>query len=56
MRLKGELSPAGIDRDWPHQEVRRGTCEYGGYKEIHDFWALNWLMRVGIAGIAGMAA
>ena len=38
MRRKGELSPAGIDRGWPHQialPVR--FCENGGYKEIHDF-------------------
>lgn len=38
MRRKGELSPAGVDRDWPYQIVipaRR--CEGGGYNEIHDF-------------------
>ena len=40
MRRKGELSPAGIDRDWPHQVALPARfCERGGYKEIHDFCA-----------------
>jgi hypothetical protein len=40
MRRKGELSPAGIDRGWPHQVVLPARfCEGGGYKEIHDFCA-----------------
>ena len=38
MRRKGELSPAGIDRDWPPQVVLPARfCERGGYNEIHDF-------------------
>jgi hypothetical protein len=38
IRRKGELSPAAIDRGWPHQVVQpaRG-CEGGGYNEIHEF-------------------
>ena len=40
MRRKGELSPAGIDRAWPHQVVLPARfCERGGYQEIHDFCA-----------------
>ena len=36
MRRKGELSPAGIDLDWPHQVVLPARfCERGGYNEIH---------------------
>ena len=35
---KGELSPARIDRGWPHQvALRASACEGGGYKVIHDF-------------------
>jgi hypothetical protein len=38
MRRKGELSPAAIDRDWPHQVVLPArACEGGGYNEIHEF-------------------
>jgi hypothetical protein len=38
MRRKGELSPAAIDRGWPHQVVIPARyCEGDGYKEIHDF-------------------
>ena len=38
MRRKGELSPAEIDRRWPHQVVlpARG-CEGSGYNDIHEF-------------------
>jgi hypothetical protein len=41
VRRKGELSPAGIDRGWPHQVVLPARfCERGsGYKEIHEFCA-----------------
>jgi len=38
MRRKGELSPAGIDRGWPHQVALPARfCESGGYQEIHEF-------------------
>jgi hypothetical protein len=38
MRRKGELSPADIDRHWPHQVVLPArACEGGGYNEIHEF-------------------
>ena len=38
MRRKGELSPAAIDRGWPHQIVLPARlCEGGGYKEIREF-------------------
>jgi hypothetical protein len=38
MRRKGELSPAGIDRGWPHKVALPARfCKNGGYKEIHDF-------------------
>lgn len=38
MRRKGELSPAAIDRGWPHQiALPARFCERGGYKEIHEF-------------------
>src|SRR5271154_2947835 len=38
MRRKGELSPAAIDRGWPHQIVLPARrCEGGGYEEIHEF-------------------
>jgi hypothetical protein len=38
MRRKGELSPAAIDRGWPHQIVLPARlCEGGGYREIHEF-------------------
>lgn len=38
MRRKGELSPAAIDREWPHQ-VALPACASrgGGYKTIHEF-------------------
>jgi hypothetical protein len=40
MRRKGELSPASIDRGWPHQvALPARACEGGGYKTIHDFCA-----------------
>jgi hypothetical protein len=40
MRRKGELSPAAVDRDWPHQIILPARfCEGGGYAEIHDFCA-----------------
>jgi len=35
---KGELSPAMIDRSWPHQvALPASACEHGGYKAIHAF-------------------
>ena len=35
---KGELSPAAVDRGWPHQvALPASACEDGGYKTIHDF-------------------
>ena len=39
MRRKGELSPAGIDRGWPHQVAlpARFSVRGNGYKEIHEF-------------------
>ncbi len=38
MRRKSELSPAAIDRNWPHQVVLSArACEGGGYNEIHEF-------------------
>ena len=38
MRRKGELSPAAIDRGWPHQVVLPARLsERGGYNEIHEF-------------------
>jgi hypothetical protein len=38
MRRKGELSPAVIDRGWPHQvAVPASTSLGGGYKAIHKF-------------------
>lgn len=38
MRRKGELSPAAIDRGWPHQVALPARfCERGGYEEIHEF-------------------
>jgi hypothetical protein len=39
MRRKGELSPAGIDRGWPHQVVlpARFSQRGHGYQEIHEF-------------------
>jgi hypothetical protein len=38
MRRKGELSPASIDRGWPHQiALPARLCERGGYQEIHEF-------------------
>jgi hypothetical protein len=39
-RRKGELSPAAIDRGWPHQiALPASACEGGGYKGIHGFCA-----------------
>jgi hypothetical protein len=38
MYRKGELSPADIDRKWPHQVVLPArACEGSGYNEIHEF-------------------
>ena len=38
MRRKGELSPAAIDRGWPHQVILPARlCEGGGYQVIHEF-------------------
>jgi hypothetical protein len=38
MRRKGELSPARIDREWPHQvALPANTSEQDGYKTIHEF-------------------
>jgi hypothetical protein len=35
---KGELSPAMVDRGWPHQvALLASACEGGGYKAIQDF-------------------
>jgi hypothetical protein len=35
---KGELSPAAVDRGWPHQvALPASASENGGYKTIHDF-------------------
>lgn len=35
---KGELSPAAVDRGWPHQvALPASACENGGCKIIHDF-------------------
>lgn len=35
---KGELSPASIDRDWPHQVALPASASAnGGYKMIHAF-------------------
>jgi hypothetical protein len=38
MRRKGELSPAAVDRGWPHQ-VALPACASrgGGYDAIHEF-------------------
>jgi hypothetical protein len=38
MYRKGELSPAAVDRHWPHQVILPArACEGGGYNEIHEF-------------------
>ena len=38
MYRKGELSPAAIDREWPHQvALPQSACKGGGYKTIHAF-------------------
>ena len=38
IRRKGELSPAAIDRAWPHQVVLPASASRnGGYKVIHEF-------------------
>jgi hypothetical protein len=38
MRRKGELSPAGIDRGWPHQVALPASASQGcGYRAIHEF-------------------
>jgi hypothetical protein len=35
---KGELSPARVDRGWPHQiAVPAAVLLNGGYKEVHAF-------------------
>ena len=35
---KGELSPAAVDRGWPHQvALPASASEDRGYKTIHDF-------------------
>lgn len=35
---KGELSPAMIDRGWPHQvALPASACKDGGYKVVHEF-------------------
>jgi hypothetical protein len=35
---KGELSPAGIDRGWPHQvALPAAVLLNGGYKDVHKF-------------------
>jgi len=37
MRQKGELSPADIDRNWPHQVVLSArACEGGGYTKFAE--------------------
>jgi len=34
---KGELSPASIDRGWPHQvALPASACEQRGYRAIHE--------------------
>jgi hypothetical protein len=38
MRRKGELSPAAIDRAWPHQIALPASASRGsGYETIHEF-------------------
>jgi len=38
MRRKGELSPAAVDRGWPHQVAVPARISVGdGYKLVHDF-------------------
>jgi hypothetical protein len=38
MRRKGELSPAGIDRGWPHQVALPARASLNGaYLTIHEF-------------------
>jgi hypothetical protein len=35
---KGELSPASVDRHWPHQVALPASASLnGGYKAIYDF-------------------
>jgi hypothetical protein len=37
---KGELSPDGVDRGWPHQVALPASVSEGsGYKIVHDFCA-----------------
>ena len=37
---KGELSPDGVDRGWPHQVALVASVSEGsGYKTVHDFCA-----------------
>ena len=36
MRRKGELSPAAIDRGWPHQVAVPAGASLGGYRVIHE--------------------
>ncbi|HEY1745724.1 MAG TPA: hypothetical protein VGG11_03015 [Xanthobacteraceae bacterium] len=38
MPHKGELSPAAIDRKWPHQvALPASASQGGGYRTIHEF-------------------
>jgi hypothetical protein len=38
IRRKGELSPAAIDRGWPHQvALPASASQGGGYNAIQDF-------------------
>lgn len=40
MRRKGELSPAAVDRGWPHQvALPASACQADGYKKVHAFCA-----------------
>jgi hypothetical protein len=51
MCRKGELSPAGIDRGWPHQVVLPARfCVRGGYSEIHEFCAGLTLCHAAMLG------
>lgn len=38
MRRKGELSPAAVDREWPHQVALPASASLkGGYRTIQEF-------------------
>jgi hypothetical protein len=39
MRRKGELSPARVDREWPHQIILPSDDVKASYKEMHEFCA-----------------